>query len=52
MGWLWVNIFRVIFYYLGLLNIERFKNIDEFYTRKYVKNLVIKRKKKNTQWKK
>ena len=45
MGWLWVNVLRVVFYYLGLLNRESFKNLDQYYTQKYLRNLVIKRKK-------
>lgn len=47
MGWLWVNVFRVIFYYLGMLNRESFKNLDQYYTQKYLRKLVVKRKNKN-----
>lgn len=46
MGWLWVNIFRIICYHLGLLNRESFKNIDDFYTTKYLKGLKTKIKKR------
>lgn len=51
MGWLWVNIFRIIFHYLGLLNRQSFKNIDDFYTREYLNKLKTKREKKQ-KWKK
>lgn len=52
MGWLWVNIFRIIFHYLGLLNRQSFKNIDDFYTRKYLRGLVMKKRAKEQKWRK
>lgn len=52
MGWLWIHIFRIVFYYLGLLNRQSFKNIDDFYTRKYLRGIIYKKRQKAEQWKK